>query len=1078
MSQLRPLRAFAAIAVLALVAGLTALLDGSTAVASGAVAPSGLTVDQRTAPADVDTDHRPLLGWRVPAARQTAYQVQVAESRPALASGRRVWDSGKTGSARSTNVRYAGPALEGAESYVWRVRTWDGDGTVSSWSSTGQFGTAPAGAWGDSAPIWLPTPPAAKWQDYTLETTFRIDAQNATIVFNAQDASHYLMWQLRGDGVDTLAPHVRDGNNFTVLKTVPLGTELVRGVEHLLRLEVSGSTVRTFLDGRLVDTTTDVPYTRGTIGFRTGRSERNSWDDLTVTGASGQRLYANDFSGTSSDFSCATVADGWLHVGTNANCVHGLDTDWAFLRGEFSTLPDKEVRWATVFATGASPEPGRQYVYKLWLNERFVGLGPTRSIAGETRYDGFDVTDLVREEGVNAFGALAWTQRDKSFQAFAVVEYSDGTRQTFGTGPDWRVLNGNAVYPWAGSIGTGYFTAPQEDLQAAHYPFGFDRPGYDDSAWQQPKVKAPYDDLEPTPTAKVRQELRLPVAAVEKSPGHYFLDYGRTWVGGLQLDIDGTAGQVVELRFGEELSAPQTVRYAMRTGNTYLDRWTLAQGRQRLQTWGMRVFRYAEVVGAPSGLAAEDFPALAQLYPFDEDAAVFESSDEALNQVWQLSRNTIEALNHNLYVDSWTRERQGYEADSYLQMMANFFTSADPTLGNYSIDYLLTRRTWPTEWPMYLILAMHDSYQQTGDVAQLERSYDQLVAKLPIQWVEEQTGLIRKDFRSDGCNSRTDCDIVDWPASERDGYVFTPYNTVINAISYRSFSDMAVIARAIGREADAERFAATADRLRAAMNEHLWDEQKGAYRDGLHPDRTPVDHWAVHASVFASAFGVPDAGRADRVAEYLGSRGMQCSVYCAAFLIESLYNGDRSDLAHQLLTDTGRRSWMNMIENGAGATAEAWDTSLKGNMTWSHPWAASPAYNIPQGMFGIRPTVPGYAEYAVRPQPESVAWAHVTLPTLRGRIGAAFHTVDGRTDVGVWVPGNSEAAVHVPASGVSDGEPGTVYVDGVATPAQGERGYLRVDGLTRGCHTLSLVPGKAGHDRRLTAICPNGHGQH
>jgi hypothetical protein len=77
---------------------------------------------------------------------------------------------------------------------------------------------------------------------------------------------------------------------------------------------------------------------------------------------------------------------------------------------------------------------------------------------------------------------------------------------------------------------------------------------------------------------------------------------------------------------------------------------------------------------------------------------------------------------------------------------------------------------------------------QTGDVAQLERSYDQLREKPPDQWIEESTGLIRKNSGSNGC-SQTDCDIVDWPASERDDFVFRPYNTVINAIGYRSFMD-------------------------------------------------------------------------------------------------------------------------------------------------------------------------------------------------------------------------------------------------------------------------------------------------
>ena len=1069
MPIVRSTSALCALVVLCLPVVLLALVPGAPASAApGQAFPTGLTVGQRTEPADVDDLDGPILGWQVPTATQTAYEVQVATSHSDLASGRLLWDSGRVRSGLSTNVEYAGPRLDAGEGYDWRVRTWDEAGKASPWSRTAHFGTALGQHWDDSTPIWLGPSPSLAWSDYTLEATFSITTQNATIVFNAQDTDNYLMWQFRGDGVNQLAPHQRVNGTFTQLKTVPLGVSLQRGTDYHLRLEVSGSTVRTFLDGTLVDTTSGVPFTKGSIGFRTGGSERNTWDDLTVTGADGTVLYANDFGAPSTDFPCGTVAGGRLSIGTGQNCVYGAGSnDWAFLRGEFRTAPDKDVAWATAFATGSSPEPGRQYVYKLWLNGRFVGLGPTRSIAGETRYDGFDVTDLVRPGGANALGALAWSTKDRRFQAEVVVEYTDGTRQTFGTGDGWTTLAGAAVYPAAGSIGTSVYTAPKENLQSAAYPSGFDAPGFDDSGWQPAQVQPAYADLEATPTGKVTEQLEHPVSVVEKEPGHYFIDYGRTWVGGLSLDLDGTAGQVVELRFGEELSAPQTVRYNLRTGNQYVDRWTLRQGQQHLETWGIRVFRYVEVIGAPSGLGADDFPALAEVYPYDPRAAEFASSDDALNQVWQLSRNTIESVNHDLYVDSWTREREPYEADSYLQMMANFATSADPTLGNYSLDYLLTRRTWPTEWPMYTILAMHDSYQQTGDVAPLARSYDQLVHKLPSQWVEEDTGLIRKDSRSDGCSSQTDCDIVDWPASERDGFVFRPYNTVINAIGYRSYVDMADIADALGKDADAAAFRATGDRIRTAMNALLWDDAKGAYRDGLNADRTAVEHWAVHASVFATAFGVPDDDRAARAADYVGSRGMACSVYCAAFLLEALYDGDRAGLAHQMLTDTGLRSWMNMIADGAGATGEAWDPSLKSNMSYSHPWAASPAYNIPQGMFGITPTTPGYAAFDVRPQPGGVDWASVTVPTLKGRIGAAFHTVGNRTDVGAYVPGNTVASVYLPAEASA-----TVYLDGHAVSAVPDRGYLRVDGVHAGCHVLSTSPGGGPKDdERLTSIC-------
>ena len=299
--------------------------------------------------------------------------------------------------------------------------------------------------------------------------------------------------------------------------------------------------------------------------------------------------------------------------------------------------------------------------------------------------------------------------------------------------------------------------------------------------------------------------------------------------------------------------------------------------------------------------------------------------------------------------------------------------------------------------------------------------------------------------------------------------MFTQYNTVINAISYRSYMDMAAIATATGNTADAADFLAKASAIKTAVNARMWDVATGAYRDGLNADGTPVEHWAVQASVFATAFGLADDSQAAAVASYIGTRGMVCSVYCAAFVIESLYNGDRSDIAYDLLTRTELRSWMNMIQDGAGATAEAWDSSLKGNMTYSHPWAASPAYNVPQGMFGIKPTTPGYGEFTVRPQPQSVEWASVTLPTLKGRIGAAFHTAGDWTDVGVFVPGNTVASVYVPAGASTSDH---VYVDGVAAPAMRERGYLRVDGVAAGCHTLSTGSGIGpSQDQRLTAVC-------
>ncbi len=858
------------------------------------------------------------------------------------------------------------------------------------------------------------------YSNYSLRATLTIDEVAVGLRFRGVDEQNAYMWQLRAD--NRLVPHRQVNGTFTEIKSValPAGT-LAAGKTVPVRIDVVGTEIKTYVGGALVDTTVDGTFRRGSVGLRQGRTESATIDDLSVTElgsgtTAGRTLVDTTFAAGDRTFACGVVSGGALKVGYSDVCLQsGLSANWAFLRSDVDLPAGKEVAWATVYATGADHRPAKQYVYKLWVNGEFVGLGPTHAIANEVRYDGFDVTELLRSGEANAIGALAYTTRDQRFQAELRVEYTDGSQDVFGTGPSWSALNGSDVFPSAGSIGTSFYVAPKENLDSRAYPHGFDAPGFDDAAWAAPRVKAPFGTLAATPTDKVEEQLHEPVRIVDKGNGNYFIDFGRTWIGGVQYDVTGQEGQRVDLRFGETTSAPDTVRFAMNTGNTYQDVVTLEDGAQQLETWGMRVFRYAEVVGAPEPITKDNFQALALVYPFDRETASFSSSDDNLNQVYQLSKNSIEALNVNFYTDSYSRERINYEADGYLQLQSSLYLMEDLSLGKYSMNYFKSNRTWPTEWPITVIMAVHDAWRQTGDVQQVEEYFDNLKTKLPLAWIDPTTGLVRKGSGSNGCNSQTDCDIVDWPTSQRDGYQFRTYNTVVNAYAYRAMRNLASMAEAIGRTEDATAYTERADRLRAAMNERLLDPATGRYDDGMNDAGQLTGHYSVHASAFALAFGVPQEADATKVADFVDSRGMACSVYCAAFLVKGLYNGGNGQAALDRLTDEGTSSWMNMIRLGAGATMEAWDPSQKSNLTYSHPWAASPAFTIPSGLFGIEPVKVGYETFEVRPQPGDLESADISVPTVRGTITAAFEQDDqGRLALDVTVPGTSEASVNVP----------------------------------------------------------------
>ncbi|MFF7154693.1 family 78 glycoside hydrolase catalytic domain [Streptomyces sp. NPDC008139] len=1044
--------------------------SGQQAGVGNSGAPSHLTVGSLAAPVDVDPAGTVGFGWQSGVGRQTGYELRVTEGESGR--GRVVWDSAKVASAAATAIPYGGAALRTAERYSWSVRVWDERGRATAWSAPATFGTGPGATWGTSAPIWSAPPAVDTWTDYRLDVKLTVTKVALGVKFRSPDVRNGYMWQFRASDTsnpNTLVPHVETNGTFRAGTPVPLNTTLAVGTTHDVRIEAVGSTLTTFLDGKVVDTRTDTAFAEGGIGFRTGGTETGTADDVTVTSLaaadSGKTLYANDFGATGAPFPCGTVQNGALAVGTSTDCLSSHTTnDWALLRHDFtldkSGKRTKQVAWATVFATGSSFDAAKQYVYKLYLDGRFVGLGPTEALDKETRYDGFDVTAALRSGGEHALSAVAYTTKDQRFQAYLVIRYTDGSTSTVGTGPGWTSMSGADIWPSAKSTGTSYWNMPQEDITMSRYPDGFGRYGYDDSAWTAATAKTAFTDLRPTPFGKVQEQLRRPVKITDKGNGNYLVDFGQTWQGGVHLTLPGTAGRKVTLRYGEELSDPTTVRYKLRAGNEYQDVVTLRGGTQSVDTWGMRVFRYLDVLNSPVPVTADNLQALAMVYPFDESGAQLTSSDPDLVSVWQLAKNTVETTNQNFYVDSWTRERGPYESDNYIHQLASLYLSDDPTLGVYSMDYFANHRTWPQEWPLYVITSVYDNWRQTGSTDQVKRMYDALVPK-----------LLSKDYNAAlGTIDQSDA-IVDWPEGSRDGYVFAAKNTILGALSYSNFSQMAVLATSLGKSADAANFTVIADRLRTTLNSAFYNAGKGAYDDGLSADMKPTGHFAVQATAFPAAFGVPASRQQyDAVASYLTSRGMACSVYCSGFLLQGLYNAGHAQEALDLLTSHDTNSWLHMIDLGAGATGEAWDPAEKSNMTWSHPWATAPSYVIPRDMYGIAPSTPGYDTFTVRPQPGDQTYGSVTTPTVKGTVGASFHRVGDRTDLGVSVPGNSVATVSVP---VTDGYRGTtVYVDGRAQTATRQDGGRLAVRVGVGCHVLSTSSSRAvTADPLLTGVC-------
>ncbi|WP_433472735.1 family 78 glycoside hydrolase catalytic domain [Spirillospora sp. CA-142024] len=997
---------------------------GGTASAAPPAArtPAGLLTSLM--PDGLGVTARPRLSWQVadlgPGTRQTHYQVRFATIPARLESGPYVWDSGKVASAASVAVPYGGPALSPQTAYWWRVRTFDGH-QASRWSEPALLATG-VGEW-TAEPIWAPAAQAPG--DGVLTARLQITAVAAGLWFRASGASANYLWQLRAGSPGVLKKHICVNGAYRVLEEKRLPIAIETGRWYDVTVEMTGSTFRTSIDGTEVDTTTDATYRTGTVGMRNGSTESNVWDRVIFTGPDGKAVIDEDFARDRGTFSAGTVADGTLTLGKGQSTLSSAgsaDDDWALLRTEF-TPERKRIAAAVLHVAAQSPTPVRQYPAKIWVNGELAGFASMRSGAGAPRYHSFDVTKALDPGQRNALAVLAFTTEDKRFLAQLVVTYADGTTTTLGSGPAWKARRQAGLLRDGGTIGSGYYVGPQEYWDMRQEPAGWTSPGFDDAEWEPALVKPAIEGLEPALIEPVGLYDADPASVRKVSPGTWLVDLGREIAGGLCLSVRGKAGQTVEVRLGEELDDDGTVKYALRAGVTYKEIWTLRDGRQTIEHWGYRGFRYAQLICDDDLDLSRAVTGRAWRAAWRDSDAAFSSSSPGLDRVYRLCRYSIEATRGDLYIDTPTRERGPYEGDALINQASEYGVQRSFALARASDVFLARNHTWPTEYRLMNVMSAWQDYLHTGDPDQLAADYDILATKNLTSYLGDD-GLVHK---KPGPSSQDLGDLVDWPASNRDGYVFTDVNTVVNACQYAAFTAMADIATVLGKTADADSWRKKATALATAMRETLLDAPNGRFVDGV-----GTIHSAQHATAFPVALGVAGPGTVpDSVVRALGKTladgGMKVSVYGAQFLLDALFATGQAEAAIGLMTATGTSSWLHMLDDlGATIVTEAWDPSLKPNMTFSHAWGSAPANVIPRHVLGVRITAPGAAEIEIRPRPGDLTEISGRVPTIRGPVSVALNRDDGyRLDVDV--PPSTSARIVVE---LGDDDPGAFHVTG------------------------------------------------
>ena len=706
-----------------------------------------------------------------------------------------------------------------------------------------------------------------------------------------------------------------------------------------------------------------------------------------------------------------------------------------YLRTEFTV--GKPVRRAMVYYSGLGTS-------ELYLNGAKVGdhvLSP-----GLTDYDKralyltFDVTRQLAA-GKNAIGLILgngrfYAPRAERTRNFGFpkailrldIEYEDGSISAVVTGPEWKLSTHGPI------LANNEYDG--EEYDARRELAGWDRAGFDDSAWEAAQVvTAPAGAL----AAQMANPLRVvqslnPVSVKMVRPGVWIYDMGQNMVGWCHLIVSGPKGTQVQLRHAETLAPDGSLYVAnLRTARA-TDIYTLrGEGSEVYEPrFTYHGFRYVELTASPVPAIPRAFELVGRVVHDDMQAvADFSSSSEMLNQIHHNVFWGIRGNYRSIPTDCPQRdERQGWLGDrsqvsrseSYMFDIAAFYTKweqdlADSQRADGSIPDVAPNY-WPLynddiTWPSTFLFVPGMLYDQYGDRRVLERAYPAIK-----KWIEHergylQDGLMPKDMYADWCVPPEDPKLI----HSKDPARVTNRTLIATAYYYHLLRLAARYARMLDQPADATGYEALAEQVNAAFQKRFLKPATGVY-----------DNATQTSSILPLFFNLaPAENRAALLASLVNNivkvtdGHVGTGLVGAQFLMRTLTDNGRSDLAYEIATQPTYPGWGYMVSKGATTVWELWngDTADPAMNSGNHVMQIGDlAVWMYEYLAGIRPDPanPGFRHVLIHPYPAGdLTFVKASHESLYGKIAASWKRDGGAFTLSVSIPPNTSATVWMPA---------------------------------------------------------------
>ncbi len=1001
--------------------------------------PFALRCNYRVNPMGIET-LTPNFSWQIATHEQnwlqSAYQIVVATTPEALTEKNyNVWNSGKTNGGESVSITYDGPALKARQRYYWKLRVWDQNNKVSVWSEPASWEMGIMDK-NDFAAHWI-----APGRDDTGEKRKNIkwiwlSDQEATKVPRNTLATFRLKLNFKELPV-IAAMHTAVRGNYTLIvngKMVDVKEKAWQAFERqdiLQYLKIGSNTVDVKISAE-----------------RTASFKQNTGERLPGRYAAFAGLLSLELKdGTSLNYptSCgkwfakSKEQKGWQQAkiaGELNDPNFGLDPGplskpVAMMRKDFPLK--RKVKSARLYISALGS-------YRAFINGKRIGndefTPEFTNYHKRLSYQTYDVT-LLLNKGKNtiaSFLADGWYGSPLSWH---------GEYDIFGSGPNMLLAELHIVYKNGTSekiISDGTWKTERSPILKSEIYSGeyydarleqsaWNSTGFDDNTWKQVQViDYGYEHLSAQETTPVRLTKQIKPTEIKKAgEQRWIIDMGQNLVGRVKLKMKGTEGKVVKLRFAEILSSPESLYVENLRAATSTDSYVMKGNTEEEYTpaFTFHGFRYVELIGYPGELTSKDIVAEA-ISSVENPTAYIETSSELLNKMYELGIWGQRGNFISIPTDCPQRdERLGYTGDgqvfwrtgSYNFDIASFthkwmsdirdeqtpdgsFTNTAPAVPKNN------QKNGSPGWEDAGIIVPWTSWQQYGDKSIISENWEAM--ERYMDHVERKSN---KYIRPGGF-------LGDWLAPD----ITTPNNLIATGLWGMTAKMMAQMAKATGKEEEADKYWALNEKIRAAF------QQTFIADDGTVGSGSQTSYViALHTGMIPSEL---KATVVEKLVKAIEDRNWHVSTgfMGTPYVLFALSDNGRADVAYRLLQNETFPSWGYMIKNGATTWWERWnsDTGDPKMNSFNHYAFGSVVEWMYRAMIGINtlPEKPGFKEIIISPVFDTVG----KITAAKGRYQSVygeivsewrFETKD-TLKLKVKIPANTRAKIILPANAVAN----------------------------------------------------------